>query len=219
MPTTVVEDYLEQIYNMRQSGQRVIGARLAERMHTAVPTVTETLKRMTREGLIHQDDRKEVLLTDDGLRAAESLLRRHALSERLLTDILGLSWVEAHAEAHKFEHIISPKVEARLMALLGNPNTCPHGNPIPTAGGAPVPIRGRPLGEVDAPGEYEVVRVSEDAEDDVALMAYIEDHGLKPGARVRLIEQAPFDGPLTLEIKGERYAIGAPVADAIYVKA
>src|SRR5262245_12876756 len=131
MPTTVVEDYLEQIYVMQQSGQRVIGARLAERMHTAVPTVTETLKRMLREGLIDQDAHKQVGLTAQGKSEAESLMRRHALAERLLTDILGLSWVEAHAEAHKFEHVISPRVEARLMELLGNPSTCPHGNPIP----------------------------------------------------------------------------------------
>ena len=77
------------------------------------------------------------------------MVRRHALSERLLTDILGLSWVEAHAEAHKFEHIISPKVEARLMELLHNPNTCPHGNPIPGVSGAPVPPRGKPLSAAD----------------------------------------------------------------------
>ena len=216
MPTQVVEDYLDQIYLMQQNGQRVIGARLAERMHTAVPTVTETLRRMVREGLVSLDPHKAVSLTAEGRKAAESLIRRHALSERLLTDILGLSWVEAHAEAHKFEHIISPKVEARLMALLGNPNTCPHGNPIPGLAAAPPP-RGRPLSDVERPGEYAIVRVSEDAENDVDLMAYIEQRDLKPGVTLRWLEREPFEGPVVVEVKGERCSLGAPVAAAIFV--
>jgi len=217
MPTQVVEDYLDQIYLMEQNGQRVIGARLAERMHTAVPTVTETLRRMVREGLVSLDAHKEVSLTSKGKDAAETLIRRHALSERLLTDILGLSWVEAHAEAHKFEHIISPKVEARLMSLLGNPNTCPHGNPIP---GLPVtapPSRGEPLTTIEGPGSYEIVRISEDAENDVELMAYIEQRNLKPGTSVRWLEREPFEGPVVIEVEGERYALGEHVASSIFV--
>ena len=217
MPTQVVEDYLDQIYIMALNGQRVIGARLAERMRTAVPTVTETLRRMVREGLVTMDDHKEVSLTDTGKAAAESLVRRHALSERLLTDILGLSWVEAHAEAHKFEHIISPKVEARLMALLGNPDTCPHGNPIPGLAAANEPPRGTSLADVEPLGEHTVVRISEDAENDVELMAYIEGHNLKPGVSVNLIEREPFEGPLVVQIDGQRYSLGRPVAEAVFV--
>ncbi|HUZ76099.1 MAG TPA: metal-dependent transcriptional regulator [Chloroflexota bacterium] len=216
MPTAVIEDYLEQIYLMELNGARVIGARLAERMHTAVPTTTETLKRMVRNGLVWQNEHKEVQLTADGRTAAESAIRRHALSERLLTDILGLSWVEAHAEAHKFEHIISPKVEARLMTLLGNPNTCPHGNPIPTGSGDP-PLRGLSLAE-QPPGDYQVLRISEDAENDVALMAYIEEQQLKPGADFRVISREPFAGPVVVEVQGERHALGAAVAEAIFVR-
>jgi DtxR family transcriptional regulator, Mn-dependent transcriptional regulator len=216
MPTQVVEDYLDQIYLMQQNGQRVIGARLAERMHTAVPTVTETLRRMVREDLVDMDAHKEVSLTSKGRETAETLIRRHALSERLLTDILGLSWVEAHAEAHKFEHIISPQVEARLMTLLGNPNTCPHGNPIPGLSLA-APERGRPITDIETPGEYEIVRVSEDAENNIELMAYIEQRNLKPGVRLHWIEREPFEGPVVIEVAGERYALGAPVAAAIFV--
>ena len=218
MPTQVVEDYLDQIYIMQQNGQRVIGARLAERMHTAVPTVTETLRRMVREGLVSLDPHKEVRLTAKGQDAAESLIRRHALSERLLTDILGLSWVEAHAEAHKFEHIISPKVEARLMSLLGNPNTCPHGNPIPGLA-AGEPPRGQALSMVEAPGEYAIVRVSEDAENEVELMAYIEERNLKPGTRLHWVERQPFEGPVVIDVDHERYTLGAHVAEAIFVAA
>jgi DtxR family Mn-dependent transcriptional regulator len=216
VPTQVVEDYLDQIYLMQLNGQRVIGARLAERMHTAVPTVTETLRRMVREGLVTLEAHKEVRLTERGMEEAESLIRRHALSERLLTDILGLSWVEAHAEAHKFEHIISPKVEARLMALLGNPSTCPHGNPIPGLV-ATAPPRGIPLSTLNEPGDYPIVRVSEDAENDVDLMAYIEQRNLKPGTRLRLVEREPFGGPLMIEVDGERHALGLTVAQSIFV--
>ena len=218
MPSQVVEDYLDQIYLMQLNGQRVIGARLAERMGTALPTVTETLRRMVREGLVELDDHKHVSLTGSGTEAAESLIRRHALSERLLTDILGLSWVEAHAEAHKFEHIISPKVEARLMALLGNPNTCPHGNPIPgLAAAGELPPRGTSLADLESPGDYHVVRISEDAENDVQLMAYIEERNLKPGVEVRWIERGPFDGPVLVEVAGERQSLGKPVASAVFV--
>jgi len=217
LPTSVVEDYLEQIYVMQQNGQRVIGARLAERMHTAVPTVTETIKRMTREGLVSQDAHKEVRLTDSGRKEAEDLMRRHALSERLLTDILGLSWVDAHAEAHKFEHILSPKVEERLIALLGNPNTCPHGNPIPGMGDGVPPTRGTALTALNEPGTYRIVRISEDAENDVDLMAYIEQRGLKPGAEFRLIEREPFEGPVVVEVDSQRLPIGPRVAAAIFV--
>ena len=217
MPTEVVEDYLDQIYLMQQNGQRVIGARLAERMHTAMPTVTETLRRMVREGLVELDEHKAVRLTAKGKDAAESLIRRHALSERLLTDILGLSWVEAHAEAHKFEHIISPKVEARLMTLLGNPNTCPHGNPIPGLSAVPPPPRGTSLAGVETAGEYEIVRISEEAENDVALMAYIEERNLKPGAAVRWVSREPFGGPVLVEVGGQRYSLGEPVAKAVFV--
>ncbi len=202
MPTEVVEDYLDQIYLMEQNGLKVISARLAERMHTAVPTVTETLRRMVREDLIAVNERKEVRLTVRGRDVAESLVRRHALSERLLTDILGLSWVEAHAEAHKFEHIISPKVEARLMALLGNPDTCPHGNPIPGTGSMAQP-RGTALSQVDRPGRYHIVRVLEDAESNVDLMAYIEQRNLKPGTGVRLLEHVPFEGPTLIEVEDD----------------
>jgi DtxR family Mn-dependent transcriptional regulator len=172
---------------------------------------------MTREGLVSQDTHKEVRLTDNGRKEAEDLMRRHALSERLLTDILGLSWVDAHAEAHKFEHILSPKVEERLITLLGNPNTCPHGNPIPGMGDGPSPTRGRPLTALEAPGTYRIVRISEDAENDVELMAYIEQRGLKPGVEFVLVEREPFDGPVVVDVGSQRLPIGSRVAEAIFV--
>src|SRR5438034_8994911 len=107
-PSKTVEDYLLNIYTLSSEGRTVIAARLAEELDVAPPTVTATLHRMTRDGLIRVGASKEVLLTDAGRSRAETMVRRHRLAERLLTDILGLDWVDAHEEAHRFEHVISP---------------------------------------------------------------------------------------------------------------
>ena len=126
-----VEDYLHVIYQMSREGKPVIGTHLAEKMSVAVATTFATVQRMQKAGLVQMNDHKEILLTGDGKEAAEGVVRRHALAERLLVDVLRLPWHEAHEEAHQFEHVISPRVEERLMELLHSPSTCPHGNPIP----------------------------------------------------------------------------------------
>jgi DtxR family Mn-dependent transcriptional regulator len=130
-PTATVEDYLQEIYDAHEQGKPVIAARLAERIGVASPTAWATLQRMQRDGLVELADRRDVRLTARGKDAAESIKRRHFLAERLLVDILGLDWADAHEEAHRIEHAVSPLVEERIMALLGNPTTCPHGNPFP----------------------------------------------------------------------------------------
>src|SRR5205085_2245928 len=117
-----------------RDGYTVIAARLAERLNVSPPTVTATLQRMQRDGLIEHGPRKEILLTDEGRQAAEDIVRRHALAERLLTDLLKMPWHESHEEAHGVEHALSPNIEARLLQALGNPSTCPPGNPIPSPG-------------------------------------------------------------------------------------
>ena len=109
----------------------MIGVRLAERIGVSAPTMTETLKRMVGQGYVVVDNRKEISLTENGREVAESVVRRHRLSERWLTDVLGLDWAKAHQEACKLEHAISAEVEERLARMLEHPSTCPHGNPIP----------------------------------------------------------------------------------------
>ncbi|MBI1894062.1 MAG: metal-dependent transcriptional regulator [Candidatus Rokubacteria bacterium] len=126
-----IEDYLAAIYDLISSGRTVIGARLARHMKVSAPSVTEAVSRMGRDGYVRIGARKEVTLTKKGKALAEVMARRHRLLERWLTDILGLDWTEAHEEAHRLEHALSPKVEDRLAAILGMPSTCPHGNPIP----------------------------------------------------------------------------------------
>src|SRR5438128_1697175 len=134
MITPVAEDYLQSIHFMIRDGVTVIAARLAERLQVTPPTVTATLQRMERDGLIEHGPHREIRFTELGQNMAEDLVRRHALAERLLTDFLKMPWHEAHEESHGFEHAITPKVEARLLSALGNPTTCPHGNPIPRLG-------------------------------------------------------------------------------------
>ncbi|MGE3913058.1 MAG: metal-dependent transcriptional regulator, partial [Chloroflexota bacterium] len=178
-PSKTIEDYLQVMHYMTRDGAPIIGARLAERIGVAPPTVTATLQRMIRDHLITMDDHKVVHLTDEGREQAESIVRRHALAERLLTEILGLGWSESHEEAHLVEHVISPKVEHRLMTVLGNPMTCPHGNPIPGTGARPSP-HAFALSEATAGQSVVVERIIEEAEDDTDLMNFYERSGLKP---------------------------------------
>src|SRR6516165_8339881 len=128
-----LEEYLEAIHELEEEGTQVIQARLAERVGHSAPAVSEMIRRLKAEGYLTVEDRA-VRLTPVGRERAESVVRKHRLAERLLTDIIGLPWHKAHVEAGRWEHVISDEVEARLIELLGNPQTCPHGNPIPGSG-------------------------------------------------------------------------------------
>jgi DtxR family transcriptional regulator, Mn-dependent transcriptional regulator len=215
-PSKTIEDYLQVMHYMTRDGATIIGARLAERIGVAPPTVTATLQRMMRHGLITMDDHKNVHLTDAGREQAESIVRRHALAERLLTEILGLGWSESHEEAHLVEHVISPKVEQRLMTVLGNPMTCPHGNPIPGTGALPSP-HAFALSEVVTGQHVVVERIIEEAEDDLALMNFYERSGLKPRTELEVLEVSPEAGLITIARDGERIAIGTAAAAKIRV--
>jgi len=124
------EEYCETIFELAEDDLEVIQARIAERLEVSRPAVSEMIKRMEKEGLV-TSDAEGISLTADGRDLASSVVRRHRLAERFLTDVLGLTWTEAHHEAGKWEHVISPSVEDALNRLLGSPTTCPHGNPIP----------------------------------------------------------------------------------------
>ena len=197
MISPVVEEYLQTLHFMLRDGQQTIGARLAEWLGVTPPTVTATLRRMERDGLIAYGPHKEVRLTEVGSRSAEDLVRRHALAERLLTDFLKMRWDEAHEESHGFEHAITPKVEERLLQALGNPTTCPHGNPIPGLGSlAPDEF---PLDRAAVGEEVVLERITEEAEVDLQLMQYLQSHGLGPGARLRVARAEPFNRLMVLD--------------------
>ena len=208
--TAVVEDYLQVVHYMTRDGVPVIAARLAERLNVTPPTVTATLKRMERDGLIEHGPRKEILFTPEGRRVAEHIVRRHALAERLLTDLLKMPWHESHEEAHGVEHAMTPKLEAQLLQALGNPTTCPHGNPIPGLGSlAPDEF---PIDQAQTGDELVIQRITEEAEEDQELMRYLQEHGVEPGARMRVRESTRSLALLVLEGRQGPVPLGFPVA-------
>ena len=220
----VVEQYLETIYNVGMEGDTVIGARLAEKFGVAPPTVTETLKRMVRDGYIEMDSKRQVTLTPKGVRHAEGVLRRHRLTERFLVDMLGMQWHQVHEEACRLEHYISGAVEERVIASLGEPTTCPHGNPIPGS----VPDARNYLKDQGAirllhaqPGQsMRLLLVSEVVEDEEAIIHYLHDRGIIPGTRLSLVSGPPqpdeSDAELALS-DGSRLTVPARVAYALWV--
>lgn len=215
MLTEASEEYIEAIYKMSLEGQ-VIAARLAERMKVSPPTVADMLKRLAEKGLVKSSRRDGVKLTKKGLETAEALVRRHRLWERFLTDVLGLNWDEVHEEACKLEHAMSPQVEVKLAQILGNPETCPHGYPIPGTRGAKKRAReARPLSSLSVGDEAVIDRV---AEEDSQLLQYLATLGLLPEARVSVKEIAPFKGPMLVKVCGAQYALGQEVASKIMVK-
>lgn len=218
-PSQTVEDYLQLIYTMRREGETVIPARLKERLGITAPTALATLRRMERDGLVGLRRGSEIELTDEGRAAAESIIRRHMLAERLLVDVLKLEWADAHDEAHRMEHAISPRVEAQLLQLLGHPATCPHGNPIPGMQRGPLP-KTRPLRDVTEGEEVIINNISEHAEEDYDLMCYLQRSGLVPNTALRVEEVAIPNATITvcLNGSGSRVAIGLPAAQVIQVR-
>lgn len=218
-PTETVEDYLQLIYTMKREGAPVIAARVKERKGVSAPTAWATLKRMERDGLVKLSETHSIDLSPKGQEMAESIIRRHMLAERLLTDILKLDWADVHDEAHKMEHAISPLIERQILSLLNSPETCPHGNPIPglsrgEASGA------LPLRKVAEGATVLINNIAEHAEDDASLMHYLQRSSLVPGKRLHVDEVALSNGTITVTILDEvrSVAVGLTTADLIMVR-
>ena len=219
-PTETIEDYLQLIYTMQREGSQVIAARVKERKGVSAPTAWATLKRMERDGLVHLADDHNIELSPAGLEMAESIIRRHMLAERLLTDILKLDWADVHDEAHKMEHAISPLIEQQIMQLLDNPSTCPHGNPIPGLSKHGLP-NAFPL-RMAAEGSLLVINnIAEHAEDDAGLMHYLQRNSLTPGAKLHVDEVALSNATITvslIELENRQVPVGLPTAELILVR-
>lgn len=209
------EEYCEAIYELREDDVDVIQARIADRLAVSRPAVSEMIKRLDGEGLV-AIEKSAISLTADGERLAERVVRRHRLAERFLTDILGLSWADAHKEAGKWEHVISMPVEQAIVRVLGDPTTCPHGNPIP--GAHYVAPDARPLSEITVGSSFTVSRIPEELEFAPGLLEFLEDVDLVPG-RAGTITAASPDGTTTVEIDGRRVGIGAFASQRILVTA
>jgi len=198
-PTEAAAEYLMTIRYMHGEGQPVIAARLAERLGVSAATVSEMLTRLGREGLLTvEPDTRQLLLTDAGRTAAERTFRRHALSEWLLTEVIGLGWAEADEEAHHLQHAFSDRVTDKIDDLLGQPPTCPHGNPIPRGGTTPERPAGDRLSEAVAGEDVTILRVTEEAEEDARLLTFLQENGVRPGHVFAVVDVAEHIGTITL---------------------
>ena len=208
------EMYFEALYRLEREGPGVTTSGLATWLGVAPGSASGMLRKLDEEGYVKRIARGEVELTRKGLERAVRVMRRHRLAERLLTDVLGMPWDEVQNEACMLEHAISDRVEERLLEVLGNPTTCPHGHPIPPRDlSAPERI-GEPLAQAEAGSEATVRGVTEELPE---ILRYLGEIGLRPGAHVRILEKAPLGGPLTIEVGEKRSAISLELARMVLV--
>jgi DtxR family transcriptional regulator, Mn-dependent transcriptional regulator len=215
-PALASPEYLEALYEMAEEGIPLVQARLAQWLGVSRASASEAVKRLVRDGLVNTSDRS-LSFTDEGERLAQTLVRRHRLAEHFLIRIIGLPWHKAHEEASRWERVISPDVEERMVVILEDPPTCPHGNPIP---GASTPVdhsRLVPLHDVHPGSEVVLRRLTEDLELDLDVMRFFEQSGLMPGARIHVHGVGP-DGTMNLRLDGEAVALGGHLADNLWVE-
>jgi DtxR family Mn-dependent transcriptional regulator len=210
-----IEEYLEAVYRLEREGPGVTTSGLASTLGVAPASVSGMLKKLDKDGYVEYVARGEVKLTRKGLEVGVRVLRRHRLAERLLTDVLGMPWDEVHSEACMLEHAISSRVEDRLVTLLGDPQTCPHGHPIPPRDLSDPVRSGIPLAQIDEGSRAVVSGVTDEVPE---ILRYLGEVGLRPGARVCIVEKAPLGGPVTIEIGEERHAISLELARMVIVE-
>lgn len=207
-----IEEYLEWIYRLSKEQDEVTTTDLARSLSVSPASVTGMVKRLTERGLIVHEKYHGISLTPQGTEIALATIRRHGLLERLLVDVLGMPWHLADEEAGRLEHHITPEVEARLRDFLGNPQTCPHGQPIDWV----LPETNVRL-RVLQPGD--VARVARIGDESPEFLEYVADLGLKPGAEVHVASRAPFNGPLMVRVgeRNEIHALGDEVCTKIWM--
>jgi DtxR family Mn-dependent transcriptional regulator len=214
-PTEVVSRYLEALHYMESEGEAVRSARLADWLSVSRPTVTVALRRMTRDGMVRQNGRKEIELTERGRRAAAAIVRRHRIMERWLTDALGLDWVTADEEAARLEHAVSDLVEEKVWEALGRPTSCPHGNPIP--GYAELNPHEVRLSTLDEGATATISRISEVAEREApSLLRYLLDRRLVPGTRLDVIEVDPVGRTLRVRVADRELTLSHETAGKVW---
>jgi len=212
--SATIEDYLASIYILERENEPVQGVRLAELLDVSPPTVTNTLKRMVRDGLISVDEKKSVHLTDDGLEKAKTVMRRHMLAEWLLSRLV--SWSKVHKEAHLLEHAITEEVENALDDNLNQPELCPHGNPFP--GHEDLVKDWMPLNEMKTGDLVIIRRVHELAEEVPDVLKFLEEKQIQPGLTARVAEVFPYNKTITLQVGENQIVIGFSLARYLFVE-
>jgi DtxR family Mn-dependent transcriptional regulator len=215
MTSESIEGYLKTIYRLEQDVSPVTTSALAEQLGISSASVSEMAGKLAELGLVTREPYRGMALTEKGMSQALILIRRHRLWERFLTDVLGIPWDQVHEEACRLEHVTSPLVEERLAQLLGDPETCPHGYPVPTAEGEITVEAGCPLVELTVGQRARVLRVPEG---DNALLRYLATLGLQPQTAIQIEAAAPFQGPLTVQIGEARHVLGRKLAAQIVVR-
>ncbi len=213
--TTVIEEYLEGIYRLQEKSGVARTSDLVKLLQVVPGTVTNTVARLEKEGYITHKPYKGVKLTEKGRKIAVQVVRRHRLSERLLTDILRVKWDEVHEPACKLEHGLTDEIIKPLEKVLKHPKTCPHGNPIPTKCGGIIEEESVPLTEFN---EHEKGIVAKVTDENTDLLHYLDTLGLVPGASIEIVEKAPLNGPITLKVGRASHALSRAMASIIQLK-
>jgi DtxR family transcriptional regulator, Mn-dependent transcriptional regulator len=206
--TVAEEEYLQTIFWLQEARLPMTGANVARAMQLSAPTVHEMIVRLERDGYVTRAADKSIEFTDSGLEHAEVVVRRHRLIERFLTDVLQIPWDEVHEEAERLEHAMSPVLEARMLAAIGNAKTCPHGHPISSADR----IDGVPLADVVEGAKVRVLRFENEAED---LLHYLKDSGLEPGLEGELAEAG--EEHITVRFEDRVVTVTRSVAETVSV--
>ena len=207
------QDYLKAIYKLQHDGA-VSTTELAKEKQVSSASVTNMIKRLSQMGLVEYESYRGVTLTEAGCKIALEIIRHHRLLELYLKEVMGYSWGNMHDEAERLEHHISEEFEDRIDQMLGYPTHDPHGDPIPTRDGQVEDTARDPLSNGAVGQVFKVQRVSDENPD---LLHYLEDMGLLPGAEVEILEKAPFDGPLTINIGSGKKMIGFSVAQNVFI--
>jgi len=214
--TSAIEEYLEGIYRLQE---RSVGAArtsdIVKLLQVAPGTVTNTVERLEKEGLLTHAPYKGVKLTEKGRKIAIDVIRRHRLSERLLTEILHVKWSEAHKIACRLEHSFTGDLVKKLEKTLRHPKTCPHGNPIPTQCGGIIEEKSDPLTNLKPKEKSVLVKITDEKQE---VLDYLNTLGLTPEALLEVVEKAPFNGPITVKINGKKQALSFEIASIIYVR-
>ncbi len=213
-----IEEYLEAIHTLREDGITVIQARIAESVGRSVPSVSQMLGRLEDDGYIYRQGRN-IELTALGNSVAVRVVRKHRLAERLLVDVIGLEWHKAHMEAGRWEHVISDEVEGKLIALLGNPTTCPHGNPIPGENQLVEGHQGphqRPLVDCKPGDRVTLARVTEQVEIDTPSLELLSRAGFITNSNATVLGVRP-GGDIELDLESTSFVVPFKIASRIYV--
>jgi DtxR family Mn-dependent transcriptional regulator len=208
--TVAEQEYLQTIFWLQEAGLPMTGANVARAMQLSAPTVHEMVGRLERDGYITRASDRSLDFTEHGRTYAEGIVSRHRLIERFLTDVLGIPWDDVHEEAERLEHAMSPVLEARMRAAIGDAKTCPHGHPI-EAGSR---IEGVPLADCEPGASVQILRFENEAED---LLHYLHDAGVEPGQKGTF---ASSDGDeVTVELDGRPIMLTRSVAETVSVVA